>query len=81
MGVREVWTRRPKDGAAIYRRAADGSPSSVPESAVVPGVTRDYLDELWADGPWSETPRHRSAIVLRIRRRRGAGGAAPARKS
>ena len=81
MGVEEVWTWRPKDGARIYRRAAAGSPSSVPESAVVPGVTRDDLDELWADGPWSETLRRRSAIVRRIRRRRGAGGAAPARKS
>ena len=81
MGVEEVWTWRPKDGARIYRQTAAGSPSSVTESAVVPGVARDDLDELWADGPWSETPRRRSAIVRRIRRRRGAGGGALAAKS
>ena len=81
MGVEEVWTWRPKEGARIYRRSADGSPSSVPESAVVPEVKREDLDELWADAPWSETPRRRSAVVRRVRRRRGAGGAAPAAKS
>ena len=81
MGVEEVWTWRPKEGARIYRQTADGSPSSVPESSVVPGVKREDLDELWADAPWSETLRHRSTVVRRIRRRRGAGGAAPAAKS
>ena len=81
MGVREVWTWRPKDGATIYRRSADGSPSSFPESAVVPGVKRQDLDELWTEAPWSETPRRRSAVVRRVRRRRRAGGAAPAAES
>ena len=80
MGVREVWTWRPKEGATIYRRSADGSPSSVPESAVVPGVSREDLEELWSD-PRSEAPARRSIIVRRVRGRRGAGGAAPAGKS
>ena len=81
MGVREVWTWRPKDGATIYRRYPDGSVSSFPESAVVPGVTREDLDELWTEAPWSETPRRRSAVVRRVRGRRDEGGAAPAAES
>ena len=81
MGVGEVWTWRPKEGATIYRPSADGSPFSALESAVVPGVTREDLDELWAEGPWGETPRRRSAVVRRVRRRRDEGGAAPAAKS
>ena len=80
MGVREVWTWRPKEGATIYRRSADGSPSSVPESAVVPGVRREDLEELWSD-PRSEAPARRAVIVRRVRGRRGEGGAAPAAKS
>ena len=80
MGVREVWTWRPKDGAAIYRRAADGSPSSVPGSAVVPGVSQEDLEELWSD-PRSEAPARRAVIVRRVRGRRGEGAAAPAAKS
>ena len=78
MGVREVWTWRPKDGATIYRRSPDGLLSSFSESAVVPGVKREDLDELWTEAPWSETPRRRSAVVRRVRGRRRAGGAAPA---
>ena len=81
MGVREVWTWRPKDGATIYRRSPDGLLSSFSESAVVPGVKREDLDELWTEAPWSETPRRRSAVVRRVRRRRRAGGAAPAAES
>jgi len=77
MGVREVWTWRPKDGATICRRSADGSPSAAPESAVVRGVTREDLEELWSD-PRSEAAGRRAAIVRRVRRRRGANDAAPA---
>ena len=80
MGVREVWTWRPKDGATIYRRAVDGSPSSVPGSAVVPGVTRGDLEELWSD-PRGEAPARRAVMVRRVSGRRGEGGAAPAAKS
>ena len=80
MGVREVWTWRPKEGATIYRRSADGSPSSVPESAVVPGVSREDLEELWSD-PRSEAPARRAVIVRRVSGQRGAGSAAAAAKS
>ena len=75
LGVREVWTWRPKDGATIYRPFAGGPPRPSAESKVVPGVTREDLDELWAEVPWSETPGVRAAVVRRVGERRGRAAA------
>ena len=71
MGVREVWTWRPKDGATIYRPSAGGPPRPSAESGILPGVMREDLDELWAEVQWSETPRVRAAVVRRVGERRG----------
>ena len=78
MGVREVWTWRPKEGAAIYRRADGGPPRSASSSAVVPGLTREDLALLWEAHAPEETFRRRAEIASRVRRRRGAGHEASA---
>ena len=75
LGVREVWTWRPRDGAVIYRPSAEGPPRPSAESGILPGVVREDLDELWAEVPWSETPGVRSAVVRRVRERRGRAAA------
>ena len=78
MGVREVWTWRPKDGAAIYRRAEGGPPLSAAASVVAPGITREDLARLWEDHAPEETFRRRVEVASRVRRRRNAGRAASA---
>ena len=78
MGVREVWTWRPKEGAAIYRRAEGGPPLSASSSVVVPGLVRGDLALLWEDHAPEETFRRRAEVASRVRSRRGAGGAASA---
>ena len=70
MGVREIWDWRPRDGASIYRRGADGRPERVPESGVIPGVTREDLAVLWAHAEWGESARRRAAALRRVRERR-----------
>ena len=69
MGVQEVWDWRPRDGASIYRRGNDGRPEAVPESAVIPGVTREDLDALWTSPEWVESGRQRAAVIRRVRER------------
>ena len=72
MGVREIWAWRPRDGATIYRRGEDGEAETVPESGVLPGVTREALEELWADAEWGESGRQCAAVVRRVLERAGA---------
>ena len=74
MGVPEIWTWRPRDGATICRRGRDGAEEMVRESGVLPGVSREDLEELWADAEWGESGRRCSAIVRRILGRIGTDG-------
>ena len=66
MGVQEIWTWRPRDGAAIHRRGGDEAEETVRDSGVLPGVSREDLEELWAEAEWGESGRRCSAIVRRI---------------
>ena len=72
MGVREIWVWRPRDGASIYRRGTDGRAETVSESGVLPGVTRNDLQSLWAYAEWAESPRRRGEVVRRVRERASA---------
>ena len=72
MGVQEIWTWRPRVGATIYRRGKDGGAEVVPESGAIPGVTREDLEELWADAGWDETARQCAAVIRRVLERAGA---------
>ena len=72
MGVQEIWTWRPRDGATIYRRGPDGGAEIVPESGALPGVTRADLEELWADAEWGESGRQCAAVIRRVLERAGA---------
>ena len=73
MGVQEIWTWRPRDGATIYRRGEDGEEETVRESGVLPGVSREDLEELWAGAEWHERARQCAAVVRLVRERaRGA---------
>lgn len=71
MGVPEIWTWRPREGATTGRRRRDGAEETVPESGVLPGVRREDLEPLRADAGWGEGVRRRSAIVGRILERVG----------
>ena len=73
MGVQEIWTWRPRDGASIYRRGADGEAETVGESGVLPGVTREDLEELRAPADWGDTGRRCAAVVRTVRERAGVG--------
>ena len=66
MGVQEIWTWRPREDATIYRRGGDGAEETVRESGVLPGVSREDLEELRAEAEWGESGRRCSAIVRRI---------------
>ena len=66
MGVQEIWTWRPREGATIYRRGRDGAEETVGESGVLPGVTREDLEDLWAGTEWSESGRQCVAVVRRV---------------
>ena len=70
MGVQEIWDWRPGDGASIYRRGLAGRVDRVPESGVVPGVTREDLEALWTQVEWGESGRQREAVIRRVRERR-----------
>ena len=71
MGVQEIWTWRPRDGASIYRRGKDDRAETVGESGVLPGVTREDLEELWAPADWGDTGRQCAAVVRMVRERAG----------
>ena len=72
MGVQEIWTWRPRDGATIYRRGKDGGAEIVPESGVLPGVARADLEALWSDTEWGGSGRQAAAVVRRVLERAGA---------
>ena len=57
MGVREAWTWSRRDGAAIWVPAGEAAEPvrGIEASRVLPGVTRDALDELF--GPPSRSAR------------------------
>ena len=74
LGVREVRTWRPGEGASIYRRGDDGYPETAEESAEVPGVTLADLEELRAAARPGERAPRRPVIVRRIRERRPRRG-------
>ena len=72
MGVQEIWTWRPRAGATIYRRGEDGGAQPVRESGVLPGVTREDLEDLWADAEWGESGRQCAAVLRQVLERTGA---------
>ena len=74
MGVQEIWVWRPSDGASIYRRGRNGEARAAPESGVLPGVTCEDLEELWANARWGVTGRQCAAVVRRVRERAGGSG-------
>ena len=72
MGVQEIWVWRPRGGASIYRRGEGGRAETVPESRMLPGVTREDLEALWTEAAWGESGRQRAAVIRRVRERVGA---------
>ena len=72
MGVQEIWTWRPRDRATIYRRGKDGETEIVPESGILPGVTRADLEALWVDTEWGGSGRRPAAVARRVLERTGA---------